>query len=159
MNAFYLLCGGGLLLVLLLPWDEIHGGALVGGGKWTQSQRTAFNALQRSTFGASFVGIVYGMFCGDLPLIAKPLSLPMFESIGKLSYGAYMYHLVILQVYVAQYKSFVNFYPSHLAFVYLAILLLAFITSYFSYLLIERPFSVLWGKFIQRLTTGDGTSR
>ena len=42
------------------------------------------------------------MFSGDLPLIAKPLALAIWEPIGKLSYGAYMYHLVILQVYVAQ---------------------------------------------------------
>lgn len=54
------------------------------------------------------------------------------------------------QIYTASYSGYATFSNIGLAWAYLATLAFAFGTSYASYLLVERPFSVMVARLTQR---------
>ena len=55
------------------------------------------------------------------------------------------------QVYTSSYSGYATFSNSGLAWAYLATLTFAFGISYASYLLVERPFSVMVARLTQRV--------
>lgn len=75
------------------------------------------------------------------------LENPFFDFMGKISYGLYIWHMLIIFLLSRVLKPFIfNSWPSY-AIVYAGVVLLTTITAYLSYLYYELPFLNVKEKF------------
>jgi len=136
----------GLALVLmdmLLPWEEIHAGVLLQKpGNWSRWENTIFNACQR-TFYAVGLCLLFAWVSlaeGRIPLLIRStLSWPGFQVMAKLSYGAYLWHLTILQSSFTSTENYMTFSNMTITTEFFAIFAMAFLVAGASYLLVEKP--------------------
>lgn len=151
---FWILCFTLCLLNLLLPLEQIKTGAITffgqDGGSWSQSQRTCFNALQRTLYGVSLCGILHW-------LITKPTIISTFirskfwEPLAKLSYGIYLWHIIVIQVRVNSTTSYPSYSRWAVTVNFISLFMLATLFAYFSYILVEKPCMNLEGAFMKWL--------
>ncbi len=82
----------------------------------------------------------------------------LFDYLGKISYGLYMYHLIIctlvINLYTAFFESSFQLTLAERTLIYIAIILLTIIASGLSYRYIELPFIRMKGKYT-RVISGE----
>ena len=130
-----------LALVIVLPWsngfDATPG--LPHKDGWSQPAKDAFNALSRPAFAVGLSGLAHLCLDGYGGVVNEWLGSAAWEVLAKLSYGAYLWHLVILFFYVATSRVYPGFSRLNTTVTYLGVLVLAFLASLVSYLVCEQP--------------------
>jgi peptidoglycan/LPS O-acetylase OafA/YrhL len=110
---------------------------------WSKYEFAAYNA-----FGRLFYIIALGGMCalnasGNGGMIFKFLTLPFWEPMGKLTYGAYLIHPVILRVWYYSHVQYAQFSPLEQAMLFFAAAASSYACAVFTYCLIELPFDAL----------------
>ncbi|KAL5285156.1 hypothetical protein ACFFRR_007101, partial [Megaselia abdita] len=100
-----------------------------------------------SFFGSIFI-LGFGFKLGGGFL--KFLSHPVFVVLGRLSFSAYMAHMFFMRMAFAFVKEELNVNTFHMAFIYIGIQTLSYLTAFILSLFIEFPASALLKIFITK---------
>jgi peptidoglycan/LPS O-acetylase OafA/YrhL len=147
----YMLAGA--LMVLFdaaLLWDNYRRavGGVVGVGTWAQSSKDLFNAFQRTLYAVGLAGICHMFFTGHGGPIRSFLEHPIFDPLAKLSYGAYIWALLIMIVKSNTQKAPPAFESIDVLWTSIACVVLGFAVSLISYVFLEKPMMTLEGKLM-----------
>jgi peptidoglycan/LPS O-acetylase OafA/YrhL len=159
-----------LPLVFLLPWADLRDGGLFEPARqhWAQWQRDAYTGAQRPLWAAGLSALALCLIDGRRPAstmrrLAAPLdallSHPAWEVLGKLSYGAYLWHLVVILALYYSALDFQTFSRVDVAIGYVALLLTSFALALCSYLLVEKPAMNLEGALLGALLGAPPSKR
>ncbi len=92
-------------------------------------------------FLTAFLFIWLILNVGTNPYNIIKIANPIFEYLGKLSYGMYAFHTLVIAVVIAYYKElFIEEEESRVLILYTAVLGYTIITSILSYHFLEKPF-------------------
>ena len=151
--VMYVACAGLLLATWLLPWTFIKDSAAFGGDAgWTREQIDWYHALMWPGFAFGLAGLVHMLISGRAPApLAAFLSAPAFDWLAKLSFGAYIWHFMVMNVLHASFSSDIALNRWLLVALTLAVAFTAFGLSFGSYMLLESPFARLENKLLARL--------
>jgi peptidoglycan/LPS O-acetylase OafA/YrhL len=85
------------------------------------------------------------------------LEKPVFDFLGKISYGLYVYHVLVIFLLRFVMKPFVSESPAFYALVYAAVVAVTIATSYLSYRYFELPFLKVKDRFSVVMSQGAST--
>lgn len=155
------LCGwlasaGLLLAVFLLPWSDLSGGGLFqkSAQRWPQWAKDLYNASQRQLWAVGLCGLSHWLLSGRGALLRAFLAAPVWQVLAKLSYGAYLWHLVFIFVLYFSALDYKPFSRLDVAVSYVSVLVGSYGLSLCSFLLVEKPFTNLEGALLARLLGG-----
>lgn len=138
--------GGGALLLanLLLPWTNIPAEGLlvpVGGtstSPWSQATTNVWNALQRPLYGAGLSLTLLALpACPEW--LMRPLQWRGWGVLAKLTYGAYLWHIVVLWSALYGTPDYIYFTFWSTMARWLGVTIGAFVAAALSYVLVEAP--------------------
>lgn len=92
-----------LAAVFYVPTDYYHNG----GGQWSQQGVIIYTAFSRSVWGLALCGMLYACFVMPDLTLSRFLSLPVFEPLARITYGAYLCHPIVM---IVSYYSSVTLY-------------------------------------------------
>jgi peptidoglycan/LPS O-acetylase OafA/YrhL len=152
-----------VLMVLfdaVLIWDNYRRaeGGVFGVGTWSQTGKNVFNAFQRTSYAVGLAGVCHCFFTGHGGPIKAFLEHHFFDILAKLSYGAYLWALLIMEVKNGSQMAFPAFDYVDLLWRTLSCSVLGFGVSLVSYILLEKPAMSLEGRLMAWLT-GSSTKR
>lgn len=96
------------------------------------------STINHELYSIVFIIIILNVSTNKSSLIN--LELPIFDFMGKISYGLYMYHLLIIFMLSTALKPYLSHAWSSYALIYVSIVALSTIVAYFSYHYFELPF-------------------
>ena len=129
----------------LLPWTFIREGDAFGGsGGWTRWQTDLYHALNWPAFAVGLAGLVHMLISGRAPApLAAAFSAPVFDWLAKLSFGAYIWHFMVLQVMIASFQSDLAMDRTLFVMLTVGVAFISFGTSFVSYVVVESPLARL----------------
>jgi len=84
------------------------------------------------------------------------LERPVFDFLGKISYGLYMYHLLIIFLLSAALKHFIGHSGPYVSLIYVSVLTLTTVVAYLSYHYFELPFLTMKERFTVVFSQSSG---
>jgi peptidoglycan/LPS O-acetylase OafA/YrhL len=131
-----------LLFCCLINIDKYHdtGNPTTVKINWTDQQSTAYLTFGRLAFTGSIAGITFLCISGNAGIVGSFLSLPIWEPMGKLTYGAYLVHPGIIRVYYFTQTQFfdLSYYVQFITLFGIAVV--SYASSIFTFVMIELPF-------------------
>jgi len=117
---------------------------------WSAANWAGYTAFGRVLFMAALAGISVLNASGNGGVVHGFLTLPFWEPVGKLTFGAYLLHPAVLRVYFYQFTQLYEFSHISQTMVFAGAATLAYALSTATYVLIERPFDLMVKGFTQR---------
>ncbi|KAJ1633628.1 acyltransferase family-domain-containing protein [Pavlovales sp. CCMP2436] len=147
--------GGGVLLVAIfvLPWTDLRSGGLFerSAQEWAQWQKDTYNATQRQLWAVGLIGLSLWFIPGRGGMVRELLRAKIWQPLAKLSFGAYLWHLVVIFWLYFSALDYKTFSRLDITVNYLTVLMLSYALSYCSYLLVEKPMMNLEGALFAAL--------
>ncbi|XP_032291038.1 nose resistant to fluoxetine protein 6 [Drosophila virilis] len=136
----------GWLISLTLIFTSIF--ALHASAQWSAPNLTLLEAasyytLSRIAWPLALCWVVFACMRGYGGLANSFLSSPMWQPLSKLSYCAYIFHIVIQQTNVGRIRTSIYFSDYDLMLIFWGAFGFTVILSYVMYIIVEAPFGVL----------------
>lgn len=112
------------------------------------------STINHELYSFVFIIIILNVSTNKSSLIN--LELPVFDFMGKISYGLYMYHLLIIFLLSTALKPYLSPVWSCYALIYVSVIALTTIAAYFSYHYFELPFLNMKERFAVVLSQSSG---
>ena len=140
------------VLYIQYQWDQENPKEMDKTGRAHQSSAYATFARMFFVFGVSTI-ILLGVTKNGGPVYAF-LGSGFWEPLGKLTFGAYLVHPIILRgVYYSSDQLF-NFTMWHYSIVYMGTVLISYCTAIVLHVLVELPFANLVGLLMAPMLAG-----
>ncbi len=72
---------------------------------WSNSALTAWNVISRPFFVFAMLLALAPTFEGKLPWLQAFMAAPLFQVLGKLTFGAYLLHSAVIEAYFASFQQ------------------------------------------------------
>jgi peptidoglycan/LPS O-acetylase OafA/YrhL len=147
-----------VLFDFLLVWDNYRSvdGGVFGAGRWPQSAKNVFNALQRTLFSVGLAGFSHMLFTGHGGPVRAFLQHRVFDILAKLTYGAYLWSLFIMTVKAGSKLEFPAFSSVDTLWDTFACTVLGFLVAFITYVVVESPMGTLQDWLMAALTSRQG---
>jgi peptidoglycan/LPS O-acetylase OafA/YrhL len=106
--------------------------------------------LFRILWVVGFGALLFLLRLGNGGWLRALLSSSLMRPLGKLSYGAYLVHWCILRYYFASQQSLTWFSGATVVSTVLSVFVLAYLCSFCTYCIVERPCAVVESRFSAR---------
>mmetsp|Transcript_57535 Transcript_57535/g.79873 ORF Transcript_57535/g.79873 Transcript_57535/m.79873 type:complete len:188 (+) Transcript_57535:135-698(+) len=106
---------------------------------WTKYDYAAYNSFGRLAFVLSIGGMCALNASGNGGIVYAFLTLPFWEPMGKLTFGAYLIHPVLLRIYYYSQYDLMYFTHINQTVIFVAAAVLGYGLSMVTYVLIELP--------------------
>jgi peptidoglycan/LPS O-acetylase OafA/YrhL len=125
-------------------------------GCWDVETTTIFNGFVRIGWTVPLAMITH--FCnigvkGIITPINAILSLPVWDPLAKMTYGAYLVHPLAMRVYYYQQRTAFYYSVWWLAYTYLGIFVVSYGIAAFLFIVLENPMGSMLSKVMERSTT------
>jgi peptidoglycan/LPS O-acetylase OafA/YrhL len=112
------------------------------------------STINHELYSVVFIIIILNVSTNKASLIN--LELPIFDFMGKISYGLYMYHLLIIFLMSTALKPYLSQVWSCNVLIYVSVIALTTIAAYFSYHYFELPFLNIKERYAVVLSQSSG---
>jgi len=112
-------------------------------GNWDNPTYAAYEALGRIAFSLALAVLIILGISKNGGFVYSFLSLDFWEPLGKLTYGAYLIHPILLRAYYYQMTTSFDFVVFSYTIVFVAVLSLSYGLSMVLHLMVELPFANL----------------
>lgn len=125
---------------VFLPYSNMpeHGFAVGAGDKWSQGFTNVYNALSRALWGLDIALICWALMAVPAWL-RKPLDWSGWSVFAKLSYGAYLWHQIVVRSIFYSTKDYLLFTPFGAICHWIIFVFIAYSVAAVCYILIEAP--------------------
>jgi peptidoglycan/LPS O-acetylase OafA/YrhL len=106
---------------------------------WTKYDYAAYNSFGRLAYVLALAGMCALNASGNGGIVYGFLTLPFWEPMGKLTFGAYLIHPVLLRVYYYSQTEIIDFTKVNQTVIFVACATLGYALSMVTYVLIELP--------------------
>lgn len=106
---------------------------------WTKYDYAAYNSFGRLAYVLALGGMCVLNASGNGGIVYAFLSLPFWEPMGKLTFGAYLIHPVLLRIYYYSEVELIYFNHINQTVIFVAAAALGYGLSMVTYVLIELP--------------------
>jgi len=113
------------------------------GADWDNATYAAYEALGRIGFSLALAVLIILGISKNGGFVYAFLSLGFWEPLGKLTYGAYLIHPILLRAYYYQMTTSFDFDVFSYTIVFVAVLTLSYGLSMVLHLMVELPFANL----------------
>lgn len=110
---------------------------------WSQNQNAAYQAFGRLAFALAIAVITFICVAQNKGIVNWFLSLSIWEPLGKLTYGAYLVHPIIIRSYYYQQVMLFHYVPFNQFVVFVAMLVITYAAAAILHILVELPFASL----------------
>ncbi|XP_061188236.1 nose resistant to fluoxetine protein 6-like [Saccostrea echinata] len=118
-------------------------GALKGDDLLNVEESAVYNALHRSVWGAAVCWVIFACATGNGGFINTILSWKVFVPLSRLSYAAYLIHLIIIYAYFLSRRMPIYMTDLELVYLFLSNLVVSYGAAFVVSLLFESPFMAL----------------
>ncbi|CAF1474248.1 unnamed protein product [Rotaria sp. Silwood1] len=122
------------------------------GHSLNRSERIAFLTLSRLGWSIGLSIIIIACFIGQGGIANKLLSHRFFDSLGKLTYGAYLWHALVIFVNYISRDQPTHYTMANILYDSIIHIIIAYILSFFTFLFIELPIIKLLKNAFKRPT-------
>lgn len=106
---------------------------------WSTAASVSYIMLSRSSFVTGMAIFMYATIKGHTGLIKRFLSAPFFAITGKLTYGAYLLHPVVIIVMLTGSTRPMHYSGFDIAFHFIGFAFFANFFAFLMYMLVEKP--------------------
>jgi peptidoglycan/LPS O-acetylase OafA/YrhL len=157
-QALLLVAGAAMLAVVMLAYDKdrcVPSGAatspdvpvmyadgclgLFSKGRWSVGAWAAYQALSYLAWSVSLAFGCYCAFCGHGGLVSTFLSMSVWGPLARLTYGAYLIHLVLMSLLAYSVVAEQSYSGVAVTQQWISYVAMAYFCSYLLYLLVEKP--------------------
>uniref|UniRef100_T1KMM1 Nose resistant-to-fluoxetine protein N-terminal domain-containing protein n=1 Tax=Tetranychus urticae TaxID=32264 RepID=T1KMM1_TETUR len=124
--------------------------------RWTNGhpaslfESVVYSSLHRIIWSICWSYMIVSCHYGHCPLVNNLLGWKAFVPLGKLTYHAYLIHLLFIYMHIASNRTTINFSHYNMFILYLGYLTISMLFSYVSAILFELPFAnlenIFWPK-------------
>eukprot|EP00041_Stephanoeca_diplocostata_P013570 m.238277 g.238277 ORF g.238277 m.238277 type:complete len:637 (+) comp19387_c0_seq3:300-2210(+) len=116
-------------------------------GDFTDEQNAAYQAGGRLAFAVGISIVTLLCVTGHGGIVNSFLSLPFWEPLGKLTYGAYLVHPIVIRIYYYQKVQLYHFTVVEQAMYFISIATISYAVAAILHVSVELPFANL-AKFV-----------
>ncbi|XP_046571432.1 O-acyltransferase like protein-like [Haliotis rubra] len=106
---------------------------------WGVEARTAHETLYRPVWGLVLAWVIFMCFKGKAGFVDWMLSWDWWQPLSRLTYGAYLVHLMFIQTEAATARSLFNFTSGYIVYRFFGYTCMSFIFSFLVAILVEAP--------------------
>ncbi|XP_067687124.1 O-acyltransferase like protein-like [Haliotis asinina] len=106
---------------------------------WGVEARTAHETLYRPVWGLVLAWVIFMCCKGKAGFVDWMLSWDWWQPLSRLTYGAYLMHIMLIQTETATARSLVNFTSGYIVYRFLGYTCMSFILSFMVSILVEAP--------------------
>ncbi len=110
---------------------------------WTREGTAFYVSLAHGLFVLGIMLVVGPTLEGNLPWLRQFLSWDYFRVMGRLTYSAYLIHLLVVAVYIVSSESTPYTSMDNIIFHYFGLYIMSYFAAFLLSLLVEVPFSKL----------------
>jgi len=108
-------------------------------GNWNRVEMVTYLCFTRVAFAIGVAMLLHTFYIGHGYLVRKVFEWHIWSVLARLTFSAYLYHPILMSVVYFGSTTFFHYSPPNVTLYWFGFVVAAFITSSFSYLLIERP--------------------
>ncbi|XP_067686161.1 O-acyltransferase like protein-like [Haliotis asinina] len=106
---------------------------------WGVEARTAHETLYRPVWGLILAWVIFMCCKGKAGIVDWMLSWDWWQPLSRLTYGAYLVHLMFIQTETATARSLFNFTSGYIVYRFFGYTCMSFIFSFLLAILVEAP--------------------
>eukprot|EP00035_Acanthoeca_spectabilis_P006177 m.121578 g.121578 ORF g.121578 m.121578 type:complete len:721 (-) comp13389_c0_seq2:129-2291(-) len=110
---------------------------------WSARQDAAYQSFGRLGFALAVAVVSFTCVNNNHGLVNRFLSLGIWEPLGKLTYGAYLVHPIIIRAYYYQQVMLVHYVPFNQFVIFVAMVVISYGVAALLWLIVELPFASL----------------
>eukprot|EP00038_Savillea_parva_P010749 m.192514 g.192514 ORF g.192514 m.192514 type:complete len:712 (+) comp18666_c0_seq1:203-2338(+) len=110
---------------------------------WSTTEDAAYQSVGRLGFALAVAVVSFTCVNNNHGYVNRFLSLGIWEPLGKLTYGAYLVHPIIIRAYYYQQVMLVHYVPFNQFVIFVAMVVISYGVAALLWLLVELPFASL----------------
>lgn len=111
--------------------------------EWVEAGNILYITFARTVFAIGFAGEIYLCFIGSGGFIDWFFSWPIFHILAKLTYAAYLFHFIVIELYFLSFPHLPYLSDSNAIMFFFAGGVMTFVLSFALHLTVELPFAKL----------------
>eukprot|EP00041_Stephanoeca_diplocostata_P035608 m.1261132 g.1261132 ORF g.1261132 m.1261132 type:complete len:676 (+) comp24730_c0_seq9:307-2334(+) len=108
---------------------------------WSAEADAAYQAFGRLAFAIAVATVTFLCVNENRGIVNWVLSLSLWEPLGKLTYGAYLVHPIIIRCYYFQQVMLFHYMPFNQFVVFVAMVFISYVVAAMLHVLVELPFA------------------
>ena len=110
---------------------------------WSVKEDAAYQSFGRLGFAVAVAVVSFTCVNNNDGIVNQVLSLGIWEPLGKLTYGAYLVHPIVIRAYYYQQVELVHYVPFNQFVIFVAMVVISYGAAAVLWLLVELPFASL----------------
>eukprot|EP00037_Helgoeca_nana_P021848 m.221096 g.221096 ORF g.221096 m.221096 type:complete len:725 (+) comp25799_c0_seq4:2324-4498(+) len=110
---------------------------------WSAKEDAAYQSFGRLGFALAVAVVSFTCVNNNHGIVNRFLSMGIWEPLGKLTYGAYLVHPIIIRAYYYQQVELVHYVPFNQFVIFVAMVVISYGVAAILWLIVELPFASL----------------